>query len=145
MRFYANQGIAPGEGPERVILEVLANGDLVERTRPAIPQSDGTYAWPGPDATRVLARGLTANAVFTFFTYRQTNAPCGVQLGAGGGNLTATDLRRIDTVGYRLNLREASNFDNPEVGLTGLVRLANLPTLGRLQDPLAWQANPVYC
>lgn len=139
--FYSNLGVAPGDGPDLVYFQVLANGDLRERIWDARGSSP-PYSWANPARTdRIIARDLQSQDVFRYFTHRELNAPCGREINSASA-LNADDREEVDSVEFRLQVRGESSYTNDTVQLTGRTRLANAVDIGRIQDYTTWESLP---
>jgi prepilin-type N-terminal cleavage/methylation domain-containing protein len=123
VRFYSNHRIATGAGPDQVRLFVNANMQLVEEIRPATGTGPN-WSYTSAPRTRVLARGLTSNAVFTYFSgVTSSNL---VQVPLTSGSVSTANLPLIKGARVEVSVRSAGQHSSRPVTVSSVVRAPNL-------------------
>jgi type II secretory pathway pseudopilin PulG len=132
LKFYGYDN--PGAPPAQIEFAVVGD-ELRETVTPSTNTGPDAcmppYAY-GSGVTRVLATGVSAGPVFSYFSQPTAASLAGVALAPGGsGSLSAADLPDVELVGMNLEVGQDSQ---PKVAGTNAVVTVALPN--HLVDPL---------
>lgn len=123
--FYSNYGVdvLAGEGPHRIRLHV-DDGELIEEIVPAAG-SYPTFTWTGTPQTRVVARGLQDDDVFTFFVSGRDQTPpvAFEQVTPPVAGLAEVDRRGLVAIGIDVTVRGEEGRGDTPLAAASRVRL----------------------
>jgi prepilin-type N-terminal cleavage/methylation domain-containing protein len=119
--FMANVGLSGAPGvPQRVELRVVNGNELREQVWRGVITAGGEWQPSGTSRTRIVARGLTDPALFTFFDAAGTELTP-----TGTANMTVVDRARIRRVGIAINVQRVPAPNVPQSQLRNRLTLPN--------------------
>ncbi|MEO2105012.1 MAG: prepilin-type N-terminal cleavage/methylation domain-containing protein [Actinomycetota bacterium] len=121
--FYSQHGLDPRNPPNQVVLFVNNQNQLIERiTTPSGSGPDWTYATANR-TERVIANGLTARSIFTYF---DRNDPGASSMTISGGWLDSAQLDSVESMRVEISLDADDNPRTTPVTISSRIELRNL-------------------